>query len=156
MGYHLYVRCKSRPGFLYNPRAYRIRVLSSSLDVGQDFVRGPLNFFSYDHSRFPDHPRWTVKETWEPTIEDLFTSDHGKTRGWSLIQEAWGLDCQNHGETCTLNEDILARNPGISSTSIAVHAFLDPRLISRFTSNLGLCRRVYDALQPRTSRIHRS
>jgi len=79
-----------------------------------------------------------------------------KTPGRSLIGKVWGLDCQNHDDACTLNEDILARNPGILSTSIAVHAFLDPRLIPRFESDLGLCRRVYDALQVRTSRIHQS
>ena len=47
---------------------------------------------------------------WEPTIEDLFKLD--ETR---LIREAWGLDCQNHGEACTLNEDILSRKPDILS-----------------------------------------
>ncbi|PPQ85923.1 hypothetical protein CVT25_014800 [Psilocybe cyanescens] len=48
------------------------------------------------------------KETWEPTVEDLFQLDSGM-----LVREAWGLDCQNHGEACTLNEDILSRKPGI-------------------------------------------
>lgn len=51
-----------------------------------------------------------AKETWEPTVEDLFQLDSGM-----LVREAWGLDCQNHGEACTLNEAILSRKPGILS-----------------------------------------
>jgi len=54
------------------------------------------------------HGAGFFKETWEPTIEDLFKID-----GKKLVREAWGLDCQNHGEGCTINEDILARNSGI-------------------------------------------
>ncbi|KIM42595.1 hypothetical protein M413DRAFT_26627 [Hebeloma cylindrosporum] len=58
------------------------------------------------------HGAGFFKETWEPTIEDLFALDD-KRPGGPLIREAWGLDCQNHGEACILNEDILSRNPGI-------------------------------------------
>ncbi|KAF8972042.1 Alpha/Beta hydrolase protein [Flammula alnicola] len=58
------------------------------------------------------HGAGFFKETWEPTIEDLFQMDD-KRSGVPLIREAWGLDCQNHGEACTLNEDILSRNPGV-------------------------------------------
>ncbi|PPQ72403.1 hypothetical protein CVT26_003796 [Gymnopilus dilepis] len=54
------------------------------------------------------HGAGFFKEMWEPTVEDLFKLD--ETR---LIREAWGLDCQNHGEACTLNEDILSRKPDI-------------------------------------------
>ncbi|CAA7268726.1 unnamed protein product [Cyclocybe aegerita] len=46
------------------------------------------------------------KETWEPTIEDLFKLDAGAKGGY-IIREAWALDCQNHGDGCILNEGIL-------------------------------------------------
>ncbi|KDR71147.1 hypothetical protein GALMADRAFT_127350 [Galerina marginata CBS 339.88] len=54
------------------------------------------------------HGAGFFKETWEPTIEDLFKIDAKK-----VIREAWGLDCQNHGEGCIVNEEALARNPRI-------------------------------------------
>ncbi|KAH9483336.1 Abhydrolase domain-containing protein mpaH [Psilocybe cubensis] len=54
------------------------------------------------------HGAGFFKETWEPTIEDLFELDKGM-----VVHEAWALDCQNHGEGCTLNEDVLSRKPGI-------------------------------------------
>ena len=87
--------------------------------MGQDFVRRPTKYLSYDYSRFADRPRLIVKETWEPTIEDLFVLDDKRPEG-PLIREVWGLDCQNHGEACILNEDVLARNPGILSMSIRI------------------------------------
>ncbi|KAJ3508790.1 hypothetical protein NLJ89_g5563 [Agrocybe chaxingu] len=52
------------------------------------------------------------KETWEPTIEDLFKLDSGE-RGTYTIREAWALDCQNHGDGCTLNEAILCQDQSI-------------------------------------------
>ncbi|KAJ7188783.1 alpha/beta-hydrolase, partial [Mycena filopes] len=39
------------------------------------------------------------KEIWEPTIEALFDADHRH-----VIQEAWAVDGQNHGESAILNE----------------------------------------------------
>ncbi|KAF5309122.1 hypothetical protein D9619_012789 [Psilocybe cf. subviscida] len=58
------------------------------------------------------HGAGFFKEMWEPIIEDLFKFDDAK-HSTPLIREVWGLDCQNHGEACTLNEDILAKNPEI-------------------------------------------
>ncbi|KDR68066.1 hypothetical protein GALMADRAFT_257320 [Galerina marginata CBS 339.88] len=54
------------------------------------------------------HGAGFFKETWEPTIGDLFKMDAKK-----VVREAWGLDCQNHGEGCIVNEEILAQNPEI-------------------------------------------
>ncbi|PPQ66820.1 hypothetical protein CVT24_008679 [Panaeolus cyanescens] len=53
-----------------------------------------------------------LKETWEPVIEDLFNLDDGKS-GTYIVREAWALDCQNHGEGCTVNEDLLSRDQGL-------------------------------------------
>ncbi|KAF9478461.1 alpha/beta-hydrolase [Pholiota conissans] len=58
------------------------------------------------------HGAGFFKETWEPTIEDLYEMDDKRPSG-SIIREIWGLDCQNHGEACTVNEDTLSRNLGL-------------------------------------------
>src|ERR1700722_10081241 len=48
------------------------------------------------------------KETWEPTIEQLF--DLASVRGGTVkIREAWAVDCPNHGESALLNENALQR-----------------------------------------------
>ncbi|KAF8800121.1 alpha/beta-hydrolase [Phlegmacium glaucopus] len=41
------------------------------------------------------HGSGFFKETWEPTIEELFSLD--TQRGPPRIREIWSLDCQNHG-----------------------------------------------------------
>lgn len=43
------------------------------------------------------------KETWQPTIEDLFSLAASKTRG-AKIGEAWAVECPNHGASVELNE----------------------------------------------------
>ena len=58
-----------------------------------------------------------VKETWEPVIEDLFQFDDERNSS-PVIREVWGLDCQNHGEACILNEDVLSKKPGVLSKSM--------------------------------------
>jgi hypothetical protein len=49
------------------------------------------------------------KETWEPTIEQLFHQVSGQKVGGHhvKIREAWAIDCPNHGESAMLNEKIL-------------------------------------------------
>jgi len=56
------------------------------------------------------------KETWEPTIEDLFALDDKLTPttvGALRVREAWALDCQNHGEAAVVNAEILAKDPAL-------------------------------------------
>ncbi|KAG6809545.1 hypothetical protein H0H92_015843 [Tricholoma furcatifolium] len=58
------------------------------------------------------------KETWEPTIEDLFALDDaapvaGVGPGALRIREAWALDCQNHGEAAVVNAATLVKDPGM-------------------------------------------
>ena len=43
------------------------------------------------------------KETWEPTLRELFKQPNAKV----LIREAWAIDCPNHGESAVLNSQIL-------------------------------------------------
>lgn len=45
------------------------------------------------------------KEQWEPVIYDLFQAD--AMNAVSVIKEAWAVDCQDHGESASLNEDVL-------------------------------------------------
>lgn len=54
------------------------------------------------------------KETWEPTIHDIYKIDDERSTG-PIVREVWGLDCQNHGEAAILNEDVLLHNEGIFS-----------------------------------------
>ncbi|KAF8148850.1 alpha/beta-hydrolase [Crassisporium funariophilum] len=56
------------------------------------------------------HGAGFFKETWEPTVEELYRIDDRKTTGLPRIRETWAIDCQNHGEACTMNEDILSRD----------------------------------------------
>ncbi|KAG6864014.1 hypothetical protein C0991_001094 [Blastosporella zonata] len=56
------------------------------------------------------------KETWEPTIEDLFGLDDSvavTASGGLRIREAWALDCQNHGEAAIVNAETLVKNPNL-------------------------------------------
>ncbi|KAF8229948.1 hypothetical protein L208DRAFT_144014 [Tricholoma matsutake] len=65
---------------------------------------------------FLGHGAGFPKEIWEPTVDDLLNMDdqHAKTTGSQpLIREAWALDCQNHGEACIINGDVLSRNPAL-------------------------------------------
>ncbi|KAG5634602.1 hypothetical protein H0H81_001404 [Sphagnurus paluster] len=55
------------------------------------------------------------KETWEPTLEDLFALDDQQpaSSGALRVREAWALDYQNHGATALVNATMLAVDPGI-------------------------------------------
>jgi hypothetical protein len=96
-----------------------------------------------------------VKETWEPTIEDLYKMDDERTTG-PTIREIWGLDCQNHGEACTVNEDVLSRNEGLLSEfpyfCLNIRQFMDWDL----SSDLGLRRSVCNAVQIGSARHSQS
>jgi len=59
------------------------------------------------------HGAGFLKETWEPTIEELFRLD--TQAGTPRIREIWSVDAQNHGEGWTLNEHILAHNPDLAT-----------------------------------------
>lgn len=48
------------------------------------------------------------KETWEPSLEQLFKLASGPGSR-VRIREAWALDCPNHGEAGELNERLLAQ-----------------------------------------------
>jgi len=63
------------------------------------------------------------KELWEPTIEHLFEIDKTKRahNEPTQILEAWAVDCQNHGESAALNDDILLSKPGI----LNIHDYAD-------------------------------
>lgn len=47
------------------------------------------------------------KETWEPTLQDLFELVLSQSNTEVLIRDAWAVDCPNHGESGILNSEIL-------------------------------------------------
>ncbi|KAF8901590.1 Alpha/beta hydrolase family-domain-containing protein [Mucidula mucida] len=52
------------------------------------------------------------KEHWEPTLEALFDINCQPSQHAVLhIQEAWCIDCQDHGESAILNEEALLTRP---------------------------------------------
>jgi len=63
----------------------------------------------------------THKETWEPTIENIFEYQfNGAGNSKVNVVEAWSMDSQNHGHAASLNEDFLLKNPKIiDATSCA-------------------------------------
>ncbi|EMD31228.1 hypothetical protein CERSUDRAFT_78307 [Gelatoporia subvermispora B] len=48
------------------------------------------------------------KELWEPVLDSLLKSEY---RGTPIVREAWALDWQSHGESATLNHNLLACDP---------------------------------------------
>ena len=46
------------------------------------------------------------KETWEPTLEELFKCI-SQSKSKVLIRDAWAIDCPNHGESAVLNNQVL-------------------------------------------------
>ncbi|KAF8890426.1 Alpha/beta hydrolase fold-1 [Infundibulicybe gibba] len=70
------------------------------------------------------------KETWEPSLETLFSLHIQHQRSSPLrIKEAWALDCPNHGESARLNRDMTAAigqdgSGGCEKYAQAVHHFL--------------------------------
>ena len=46
------------------------------------------------------------KETWEPTLQDLFELV-SRSNTEVLIRDAWAVDCPNHGESGVLNNQAL-------------------------------------------------
>ncbi|KAF9474607.1 hypothetical protein BDN70DRAFT_884596 [Pholiota conissans] len=72
------------------------------------------------------------KETWEPTLTDLFEMA-SQPRPKATIREAWAIDCPNHGEAGERNRKTL-KGPGFEHFSCekyaqAVHRFLSAGLI---------------------------
>ncbi|KAG8886288.1 hypothetical protein FRB98_001350 [Tulasnella sp. 332] len=62
-----------------------------------------------------------VKECWEPILESLFKKlSAAGTNNPFIIDEAWAIDWQNHGEAATLNAQLL-REPRIT----AVFEYMD-------------------------------
>ena len=47
------------------------------------------------------------KETWEPTLQDLFDLVQSQSNAEALIRDAWVIDCPNHGESAVLNNQAL-------------------------------------------------
>ena len=47
------------------------------------------------------------KETWEPTLQDLFELVLSQSNTEVLIRDAWAVDCPNHGESGVLNSQAL-------------------------------------------------
>ncbi|KAJ7026791.1 Alpha/beta hydrolase fold-1 [Mycena alexandri] len=69
------------------------------------------------------------KETYEPTLEDLYTLLDNNTRGPNpKIRDAWAIDCPNHGDAAILNEAMLrwGYEPifGWQEYARGIHAFL--------------------------------
>ncbi|KAI5116764.1 hypothetical protein M0805_004981 [Coniferiporia weirii] len=68
------------------------------------------------------------KETWEPTLQELFGLMF--SRHDVPVLEAWSIECPNHGASAELNEDALRRLPESISNftcekyAVAVHRFL--------------------------------
>lgn len=49
------------------------------------------------------------KETWEPTLDQIFKLARRPGSGVKL-REAWALDCPNHGEAVLYNEHVLRQD----------------------------------------------
>ncbi|KAJ7021643.1 Alpha/beta hydrolase fold-1 [Mycena alexandri] len=69
------------------------------------------------------------KETYELTLEDLYTLPDNNTRGPNpKIRDAWAIDCPNHGDAAILNEAMLrwGYEPifGWQEYARGIHAFL--------------------------------
>lgn len=71
------------------------------------------------------------KETWEPFLEDLF--DLVQKAGRPSISEAWAIECPNHGESASLNEELL--------------------LLPEFHNNCELCMTVTHTLEHKLMRL---
>ncbi|KAG8901093.1 hypothetical protein FRB99_005567 [Tulasnella sp. 403] len=78
------------------------------------------------------HGAGFLKESWEPVLEHLFEiTSHPDSR--IVIEEAWALDCQNHGESAVLNAEVLARSAyndafETADWADATYQFLESRL----------------------------
>ncbi|KAF9043632.1 alpha/beta-hydrolase [Hymenopellis radicata] len=88
-------------------KRYRSSVPSESLDN----ISGPRVILLFAHA-LGYH-----KEHWEPTLEALFDINCQPSQHAVLhIQEAWCIDCQDHGKSAILNEDALLTRPRFIST----------------------------------------
>jgi hypothetical protein len=50
-----------------------------------------------------------TKESWEPTIDDIYGLIARKKGGNVKIREMWSIDCPSHGEAAYYNEKTLRR-----------------------------------------------
>lgn len=51
------------------------------------------------------------KETWEPTLQELFDGVKKHAPNTFKIKSAWVIECPNHGQTAALNDAALQRPP---------------------------------------------
>ena len=70
------------------------------------------------------------KETWEPTLQDLFELV-SQSNTEVLIRDAWAVDCPNHGESGILNSEILKDPQFINCVSLFFWfwSLINPHLI---------------------------
>ena len=62
------------------------------------------------------------KETWEPTLDELFAlADAGSRR--NHIRDVWAIECPNHGESALLNHRALSQ-PQFANDCLYSHLFL--------------------------------
>ncbi len=59
------------------------------------------------------------KETWLPTIENLFEMDRAASNDAFTIVEAWCMDAPSHGRAAALNEKLLEAYPEGTSKCFA-------------------------------------
>ena len=65
------------------------------------------------------------KETWEPTLQDLFELvSQSNTDSEVLIRDAWAVECPNHGESAILNNQAL-KDPQFTNC-VSTFFFLSP------------------------------
>lgn len=88
-------------------RQQRVRWLGKSADHPslRSWFGLPCVCPPYMHNTIHFYAYLTDKEQWEPVIYDLFQAD--AMNAVSVIKEAWAVDCQDHGESASLNEDVL-------------------------------------------------
>ncbi|TDL17663.1 alpha/beta-hydrolase [Rickenella mellea] len=68
------------------------------------------------------------KETWEPCLERFFTSVASGKDG-APIQEAWAIECPNHGASAELNEAVLRLPEFIDDFTCEKYAFAVHRFL---------------------------
>ncbi|KAF8815782.1 alpha/beta-hydrolase [Phlegmacium glaucopus] len=68
------------------------------------------------------------KETWEPTLEELFNRI-SQSNPKVLIRDAWAIDCPNHGESAVLNNQAF-KDPQFNSFSCEGYAYAAHRFLS--------------------------
>lgn len=87
--------------YLFDPRPEYPFLLS----IKQYQFSTPDSGFPNDATLILTHGTGFHKEQWEPTLDHLHNLE--RQRGGFRIREAWSIDCPNHGDSATLNEDTL-------------------------------------------------